>query len=258
MALPERGIKIGELARRTEVTRATIHHYVAEGLLPEPTKTSRNSALYDPGCIERVLLIKGLQRQHRSSLAEVKAMLVSADGGEGIAHLRSILEAEAIAEQSSPLARPNDREPVSAEDLGARTGFTPEELERLERQGILASKKRGGKKVYDPLDVDVADALARLSEAGFDAEHGFHASDLVMYLDALRSLLEKEVALFFARTKADESSGDLLARARKGIERVTPLILALRRKLVGELIEKASAPSASDEKPRRRAAKARR
>ena len=48
------GIKIGELVRQAGVTRATVHHYVREGLLPQPIKTSRNMALYDPSCVERV------------------------------------------------------------------------------------------------------------------------------------------------------------------------------------------------------------
>ena len=36
------GLKIGAIIKATGVTRATIHHYVKEGLLPEPVKTSRN------------------------------------------------------------------------------------------------------------------------------------------------------------------------------------------------------------------------
>ena len=39
------GIKIGAILKETGVTRATVHHYVREGLLPEPIKVSRNQAL---------------------------------------------------------------------------------------------------------------------------------------------------------------------------------------------------------------------
>ena len=54
------GIKIKELVTKTGVTRATIYHYVREGLLPQPLKTSRNMALYHPECIERVLGARGV------------------------------------------------------------------------------------------------------------------------------------------------------------------------------------------------------
>ena len=50
------GIKIGEILRQTGVTRATVHHYVREGLLPPPQKLSRNQALYEQDCVDRVLL----------------------------------------------------------------------------------------------------------------------------------------------------------------------------------------------------------
>ena len=83
------GIKIGELVKRTGVTRATVHHYVREGLLPEPKKTSRNMALYDPSCVDRVLLIKGLQAQTRRALAEVKGLLEDATGHEGLGACRA-------------------------------------------------------------------------------------------------------------------------------------------------------------------------
>jgi DNA-binding transcriptional MerR regulator len=39
-------LKISELADRSDVSVGTIKHYLREGLLPEPVKTSRNMAYY--------------------------------------------------------------------------------------------------------------------------------------------------------------------------------------------------------------------
>ena len=41
-------LKISELAERSGVPVATVRHYLREGLLPEPVKTSRNMAYYPP------------------------------------------------------------------------------------------------------------------------------------------------------------------------------------------------------------------
>jgi DNA-binding transcriptional MerR regulator len=39
-------LRMGELAEASGVSAATIKHYLREGLLPEPVKTSRNMAYY--------------------------------------------------------------------------------------------------------------------------------------------------------------------------------------------------------------------
>jgi DNA-binding transcriptional MerR regulator len=54
-------LKISELAAAAGVPVATVRHYLREGLLPEPEKTSRNMAYYPPQLVERIQLIKQLQ-----------------------------------------------------------------------------------------------------------------------------------------------------------------------------------------------------
>ncbi len=228
-------IKIGRIVAETGVTRATVHHYVKEGLLPEPEKTSRNMALYDADCIERVLLIKGLQQRFRRSLAEVKTLLEEARGHEGLAQLHALVEREATSPLPSMLDK--NRESLDRNALVTRTGFDREELDRMEDLGLLAAAGKGEKRTYAPVDVDVADALSKLAEAGFDREHGFIPEDAVVYLDTLQELLRKELALFLQRADPDQDTDELLLLASQGIERVTPLILALRRKLMHELID---------------------
>jgi len=233
------GIKIGELIKCTGVTRATIHHYVREGLLPEPEKTSRNMALYDPGCIDRVLLIKGLQSQTRRSLNEVKTLLQDAADHEGIRRLQNMLEVEALRTQSSPLSPEGSRSHLSVKELSARTGFSDRDIQQFHKLGLVNHYTRGRRKLVHPADVAVADALAALAAAGFDDEHGFQPQDAVIYLKALKELLHKEVALFLEKTDPDLEPESLVKKAELAIERVSPLMLAIRRKLIGELIKAA-------------------
>ena len=158
------GIKIGQLIKATGVTRATIHHYVKEGLLPEPTKTSRNMALYGSDCVDRVLLIKSLQKHSRRSLAEVKSLLEGTSGLEGIQRLRELIEVEATRSQTSPLNPERPTEPLSSKDLASRTGFTSEQLREFEQLGLIPGRRSGRRKVFEPTDVDGADALSSLAE----------------------------------------------------------------------------------------------
>lgn len=228
------GIRIGELIGRTGVTRATIHHYVKEGLLPEPIKTGRNMALYDRTCVDRILLVKGLQKHYRRSLAEVKELLRQAAEHGGFGRLRSLLETQARPLQV--LETPSGS--LTEDEMCAQTGFSVEQLQTFEDLGLITSRRRDKKKAFRAEDVDVAMALANLGRAGFDREHGFEPADAVIYLDALRGLLEKEIQVFLEKAgPTNAPPGELFQLAQEGVERVTPLMLAIRRKLIGELLD---------------------
>lgn len=236
-------IKIGALMEATGVTRATIHHYLNEGLLPEPFKTSRNMALYSRDCIDRVLLIKGLQKHSRRSLAEVKELLSDTWDSKGIQRMQELLDVEATGAQVSPLNPERPREALSITQLSKRTGLSLEELRNIESLGLMSSESSRGRRLYSPNDVDVAVALSELAAVGFDSQAGFVAQDALIYLHCLRDLLYKEVSIFMERVPNEGDPQEKLTLARQGIERVTPLILALRRKLIADFIEAAPLPS---------------
>ena len=68
-------LKMKELAEASGVSAGTIKHYLREGLLPEPVKTSRNMAYYPPEFVERIKLIKQLQEERFMPLKHIKSML---------------------------------------------------------------------------------------------------------------------------------------------------------------------------------------
>ena len=68
-------LKMKELAEASGVSAGTIKHYLREGLLPEPVKTSRNMAYYPPDFVERIKLIKQLQEERFMPLRVIKSML---------------------------------------------------------------------------------------------------------------------------------------------------------------------------------------
>ena len=68
-------LKISELAERADVPVATVRHYLREGLLPEPVKTSKNMAYYPPEFVERIRLIKRLQEERFMPLRVIREVL---------------------------------------------------------------------------------------------------------------------------------------------------------------------------------------
>ena len=71
----EQMLRMGELAEASGVSAATIKHYLREGLLPEPVKTSRNMAYYPAEFVERIRLIKQLQEERYMPLRVIKDLL---------------------------------------------------------------------------------------------------------------------------------------------------------------------------------------
>src|SRR5207248_11582774 len=70
-------LKMKELAEASGVSAGTIKHYLREGLLPEPVKTSRNMAYYPPEFVERIKLIKQLQAERSMPLKVISRMLTT-------------------------------------------------------------------------------------------------------------------------------------------------------------------------------------
>ena len=68
-------LKMRDLAAASGVSAGTIRHYLREGLLPEPVKTSRNMAWYSPDFVDRIKLIKQLQEERFMPLRAIKSVL---------------------------------------------------------------------------------------------------------------------------------------------------------------------------------------
>src|SRR5207248_11587697 len=81
-----------ELAAASGVSAGTIKHYLREGLLPEPVKTSRNMAYYPPEFVERLRLIKQLQEERFMPLRVIRELLDRPDTDPD--RLRAMVEVE--------------------------------------------------------------------------------------------------------------------------------------------------------------------
>ncbi len=136
MAAPAKELlKISELAERAEVPVATVRHYLREGLLPEPVKTSRNMAYYPPEFVERIRTIKRLQEERFMPLRVIKDTLLA--------------------------ERTPEAELLERFDVPARA------LKRLAEVGVLSPDSDG----YSQADVRIVEAIARLQGRGLERDH---------------------------------------------------------------------------------------
>jgi DNA-binding transcriptional MerR regulator len=220
-------LRIGEVARRAGVARATVSYYVREGLLPQPLKTHRNQAYYDPDCVQRIKAIKELQERTRLPLNRIKELVGDSSGTEALA--KSIMQAqEAMLDAVTPAAR--DAE-LSVEDAAAGFNLTPAFVRSLVDLGIVTLQGDG----FRGPDVEVLATLGKLNATGFNDENGFVAEDLLIYRDALRNLLQAEVEQFMRiiTTRGTKLTPEL---ARGAVDGATLLLHALRKKIVADYL----------------------
>jgi len=238
--LPEL-LKISELASRAGVEKSTVQHYLREGLLPPPAaKPHRNMAYYSSDTVERIKLIRELQSRRFLPLARIKELL---DDGEGIDELRLY-----IANDPGLLTDGDgdSSEPATRADIIERLGIPAESLDQLEAAGFVspAEGESDDEIVYSQIDATILRALASMEAAGLNADNGFHIEDMGFYLDATRSLIGKEVALFsqvMGRLPRDK----VLAMARAGLGGSNRLVVALRQKVFLQLLGELSSDDAS-------------
>jgi DNA-binding transcriptional MerR regulator len=219
-------LKMSELAERSGVSAGTIKHYLREGLLPEPVRTSRNMAWYAPEYVDRVRLIKRLQEQRFMPLKAIRRVLEEEDP-ERLAALVEvedrILERAVSASETGP-TRPR----VSRAEVRRRYDVPDVVLQRLAELEILTPTARG----YDAYDVQIIEAIARFRAGGYDERLGFTVYETLRYREALAPLVEEEV-----RTLLDRLAGEVdVDRAAEiiasGAQPLRDLIGAMHSKLL--------------------------
>jgi len=167
MAAPAKELlKISELAERAEVPVATVRHYLREGLLPDPVKTSKNMAYYPPEFVERIRTIKRLQEDRFMPLRVIKEALLA--------------------------ARTPKAEVLERFDLPARA------LDRLAEVGVLSPDSSG----YSQADVRIIEAVAGFRAEGWNETTGFGARDVARLMAGLAPVVADELELLVERFSA--------------------------------------------------------
>jgi DNA-binding transcriptional MerR regulator len=218
-----------ELADAAGVSAGTIKHYLREGLLPEPVRTSRNMAWYPREFVERVQLIKQLQEERFLPLKVIKDVLENG-GPEGPERLRAMVELEdRILERA---LSGQDSKGLSAREAKRRYGLPDEALERLEKLGVLSPARRNGTKRYGPADVQIIEAVSRMRASGYSEALGFTVRDTMIYKRHLERLVHEEVDVMMERVAGEMDTDEAADLLELAVEPMRDLIAAMRAKLM--------------------------
>jgi DNA-binding transcriptional MerR regulator len=214
-------LKISELADRSDVSVGTIKHYLREGLLPEPVKTSRNMAYYPEEFVERIRLIKQLQEERFMPLRLIKSML-----DDEPERARALIELEDRILEHALKGEGQTR--VSAAEVRRRYDMPQEVLERLAELEVLTPSSRG----YSTSDIQIIEAISRFRAGGYSEKIGFTVYDTVRYKRALEELVREEVRVLTERLAGERTPEEVVALLEAGVEPLRELIAALHTKLL--------------------------
>ncbi len=222
-------LKVSELSERSGVPVATIHHYLREGLLPEPVKTSRNMAYYPPEFVERLRLIKQLQEERFMPLKVIRELLDRGDADPD--RLRAMIEME---DRILASALEGERTRTSAAEVRERYDMPKEVLDRLAELEVVSPNSRG----YSPSDVRVIEAISRFRAGGYDEAIGFTVYDTLRYKRALSELVREEVEVVMERLAGKVDSERVVELLEAGAEPLKDLIAAMHSKLLVAELER--------------------
>ncbi|MFL5819355.1 MAG: MerR family transcriptional regulator [Solirubrobacteraceae bacterium] len=228
-------LKMSELAERSGVSAGTIKHYLREGLLPEPFRTSRNMAYYPPEFVERIQLIKRLQEQRFMPLRVIRGMLE-----EDPRRVRAMVELEDRILERAAAAQEQGR--VSRAEVRRRYDVPDNVLGRLEELEILSPNSRG----YHSDDVAIIAAISRFRAGGYDEQLGFTVYDTLRFREALEPLVGEEVETLLDRLAGEVDADRALEIIAAGAEPLRDLVGALHSKLLLSALRRARAGQASD------------
>ncbi|HWC48617.1 MAG TPA: MerR family transcriptional regulator [Solirubrobacterales bacterium] len=219
-------LRMRELAAASGVPAPTIKHYLREGLLPEPVKTSRNMAYYPPEFVERIKLIKRLQEERFMPLKAIKNVL-----DEDPDRAKAMLE---LGDQILDRALAGERSRTSAAEVRKRYGMPKEVLDRLAEIGVLTPNSRG----YTPSDVTIIEAISSFRAGGYDEQIGFTVYDTLRYKAALEELVRQEVDVVMDRLAGEVPPERVVELLEAGAQPLKDFIAALHTKLMVAELER--------------------
>lgn len=178
-------LKIGEIARKSNVPPSTIRYYVRQGLLPEPTKVNKSMAYYDEGCIEKIQAIRHLQETRYFPLSVIKNILRRMDEGLSLEEAQAIEDA-VFGNQAEPRTALVDRK-----EFLKLTGLKEEDLNTaLKCSLIMPYIQEKNETLFNQDDVRFArDVLKKVIDFGQDIR------GLSFYVELGGAIVDGEMAM---------------------------------------------------------------
>lgn len=234
--------RMRDLVRESGLPRETIHYYLAEGLLPPPLKTGRNTALYSADHLDRLGKIQELRERHFLPLKAIRAVL---EGEADQARTFTPAQRELIREVSTSLRGTLiDHSHSGTAAALAQGRVSIDDVRELETAGLIEAKWRDGEPLLEPNDTAIVDAWALMIESGISRDRGFRPQHAAVYQQAIDRMVRGEMELFVERY-ADVDVADAAAVVERALAHIERLISALHRKTLLVFIERMAAQGAA-------------
>lgn len=223
-------MKISELAKKADVPKQTVHYYIRAGLLPKPRKLGSNSAEYDESYVERIKLIKDLQKDFFFPLPTIKKIMWEHRGASKQAQLKL------RSEYFRPLEQYLGSGVVGDEAFLEATGLNPKYLPRFKEWGYVSDKVVDGENVYSQDDIIIVKVLIDMDKIGLNRKNNLAPEQLKDISHMFRDIVSKQIAYFVNATK-DWKPADREELAIMGHEIMGVLFYHLYRKIATEILD---------------------
>lgn len=219
---PPKGLKISELAKRAGVSPPTIKHYLNEGLLPKPVKTGKTMSYYDPSCVDRIKLIKKLQKEKFLPLEMIKRVLDSG-GFDNVD-----LEVGLALAKSDKLSRQNT--PVTEKNVTRVTGLPSAKIRRLENMGLIRPSKGENGKQYNALDLQVIEIARHREEMGLPFDYAVGIMEI--FHKAMEKAVQADVRRFMATIVGNIPTEKALRLIREADDQLDEYVVLVRHQVL--------------------------
>ncbi len=225
------GLRAGELAKLAGVSPPTIKHYVNEGLIPKPVKTGKTMAYYDEACVDRIKLIKKLQKEKFLPLDVIKRALDS-----GSAYEEELELGQAILKSHR---HPKDTKHISEGRIEKHTGYPLNKIRLLEQQSIVLPTIQEDGKYYDAIDCSIIEIMRRREELGLPFDHSIET--IKLYRDAIKDAVEGDINLFAQQILGDISTKQAVKFLTEVDDLLDNFIVLMRQKMLRRFSQSAIA-----------------
>jgi len=225
-------MRMKQLMAETGVTKATVQFYVSEGLIPKPIKTHANMAYYDESHVNAIRLVKELQSKRFLPLSVIKRVMHGEKAGLSVDEIRTLVEMDGklfTNIQESPALKP-----LNVKELSKRTGVSLEDIRIMERLEILTPIKKGNQKVFAEVDIRIVECFGKVRKAGFTSDLGFDATQMKLYWDFMKMLVEEELNIFASLTAGKVSAQKLPAMVEDAATIASNLMGLFHKKIIIE------------------------
>jgi DNA-binding transcriptional MerR regulator len=215
-------MKIGEIAKAANTSVSTVKYYVSQGLISVALKTSANMAYYHPSSVQRILLIKRLQKEKFYPLSLIKKLLEQKDQmNMEIELMDAINKVPPSGVQSS----------ISLSSAPNETGLTRKQINELIRSNIVEPVVIDRKKVLTESSIKIMQLVKRRIDGGIPFEQTL--ASFGIYGHELRKAVEGDIDAVIAQTllKGEYSTFDMVQLIRLSDETLDEFIKYKRHQL---------------------------